>query len=54
MNRVPGFLADRVILIQYHRCSPGDLWIQPGNIIRIHVDTAMASIAIEASGTAWV
>src|SRR6266516_140097 len=32
-------------LVHYHCCSPGDLWVKPGDIVGIHVDTSMAAVA---------
>ena len=36
------------VLIQDDCCSPGNLCIEPCNIIRVHIDAAVTSVTIEA------
>src|SRR5918912_832729 len=38
----------RFFLIQDDRCSPGNLCIEPCDIIRLHVNAAVAPVTIEA------
>src|SRR2546423_5917854 len=41
-------------LVHYHCCSPGDLWVKPGDVVGIHVDTSMAAVAVIYRGATGV
>src|SRR5437016_14535687 len=38
--------ASQLKLIQYHRRSIWDVWIQPGHVVRVHINAAVTPIII--------
>src|SRR5258708_40297719 len=47
----PAFTAMFLTSIENHRRSPRDLRVQPGHIVRIHINAAMTPIIIILGGT---
>src|SRR5713226_3585308 len=54
-SRSPGELSNKTRhLVHNHRRSPGNLCIQPGYIVGIHVDTTMAAVSVKRGGAGWI
>src|SRR5437016_3600369 len=54
MNKGELNASTHLELVQYYRCSPGDLGIQPCYVAGVHIDTTMTPVAIKRSGAARV
>src|SRR5260370_38958834 len=44
----------QTMLIYNHGCAPENLPVQPRDIVRVHIDTAMTAIAVERRSAGWV